>query len=154
MPARGLHDGSATGPLLRLAEPLSFWGGTDVGTSEIVDPHHPQCGQRVAGHVLVLPRSRGSSSSSSVLAEQIRTGVGPAAIVLAEPDAILVLGALVAAALYDIHVPVVTLDAERLDALPQHAHAKVEAIGDEATLEIVPDRTASDFSEDRSGRGL
>ena len=122
-------------------DPLSFWGGTDVRTSRIIDPHHPQYGRHTAGNVLVLPYSRGSSSSSTVLAEQIRTGVGPAAIVLAEPDAILVLGALVAAALYDKHVPVVALDAERFNALPQYGRARIEPIGEQANVEIVADRT-------------
>ena len=43
-----------------------------------------------------MPSGRGSSSSSSVLAEAIRAGTAPAAIVLGEADPILALGAIVA----------------------------------------------------------
>jgi predicted aconitase with swiveling domain len=90
-----------------LTEPLSFWGGIDPGNGEIVDVHHPQRGGNVAGSILVMPGGRGSSSSSSVLAEAIRAGVGPAAIVLGAPDPIVALGAIVARELYGAVVPVV-----------------------------------------------
>ena len=63
----------------------------------------------MVGAILVLRCGRGSSSSSSVLAECLRNGVGPAAIVLAEPDPILALGALVANELYGTGIPVVVL---------------------------------------------
>jgi predicted aconitase with swiveling domain len=106
-----LCPGHATGVLLVLSEPLSFWGGTDRRTGRIIDAHHPEHRTSVAGRVLLMDASRGSSSSSSVLAEQIRAGVGPAAILLTARDAIVSLGALAAAELYGTHVPVVLLDA-------------------------------------------
>jgi predicted aconitase with swiveling domain len=92
---RVLLAGTARGEALVLDEPLSLWGGLDPATGEIIDVHHPQRGQRTAGRVLVMPAGRGSSSSSSVLAEAIRLGGAPVAIVLAEADEILLLGALV-----------------------------------------------------------
>jgi predicted aconitase with swiveling domain len=54
-----------------------------------------------------MPSGRGSSSSSYVFAEAIRAGIAPAAVVLGEADAIVALGAIVAAELYGIEVPVV-----------------------------------------------
>ena len=85
---------------MRLTEPLSFWGGIDTGTGEIIDHHHPQCGESVAGRVLVIERGKGSSSASSILTECVRNGTAPAAIVLAAVDAMLALGAMVGAELY------------------------------------------------------
>ena len=105
--------GHASGPALVLDEPLSFWGGVDPATGDIVDVHHPQRDANVAGRVLVMPSGRGSSSSSSVLAESIRAGTAPVAIVLAEPDPILALGAIVARELYGRTIPIVV--ASRLD---------------------------------------
>jgi uncharacterized protein len=105
--ARTLVAGHASGPALVLDEPLSFWGGVDPATGEIVDVHHPQRDENVAGRVLVMPSGRGSSSSSSVLAEAIRAGTAPIAIVLGEPDPILALGAIVARELYGRTIPVV-----------------------------------------------
>jgi predicted aconitase with swiveling domain len=90
-----------------LERPLSFWGGYDPATGLIIDRAHPQHGESLAGKVVFMPHGRGSGSSSAVLAEALRLGTGPAGIVLAEPDQILVTGALVARLLYDISCPVV-----------------------------------------------
>ena len=104
--AQSLARGEAEGPALVLSEPLSFWGGIDVDTGAIIDHSHPQRGLNVAGRVLVMPGGRGSSSSSAVLAEVIRLGTGPIAIVLATPDPILTVGAIVAAFLYGLSCPI------------------------------------------------
>lgn len=107
-----LVSGQATGQPLVLSEPLSFWGGVEATTGIVVDTHHPQVGASIVGRVLVMPSGRGSSSSSSVLAEVIRNGAGPAAIVLGAIDPIIVLGCLVAHELYGSAVPVVVLSEE------------------------------------------
>lgn len=105
--ARTLVAGTAEGPALVLDEPLSLWGGLDPGTGDIIDVRHPQRGANVAGRVLVMPSGRGSSSSSSVLAEAIRAGTAPAAIILGEADPILALGAIVARELFGTTIPVI-----------------------------------------------
>jgi predicted aconitase with swiveling domain len=105
--ARTLVSGEASGVALVLEEALSFWGGVDPVTGDIIDVRHPQRGVNVAGRVLVMPSGRGSSSSSSVLAEAIRAGTAPVAIVMLEPDPILALGAIVARELYGRTIPVV-----------------------------------------------
>jgi predicted aconitase with swiveling domain len=110
-PTRTLVEGEAWGQALVLDQPLSLWGGLDPATGRIVDVHHPQLGEVVTGRVLVMPSGRGSSSSSTVLAEAIRLGTSPAAIVLTEPDPILALGAIVARELYGRTIPVVVADA-------------------------------------------
>jgi uncharacterized protein len=103
---RFLIAGEAQGRALVLREALSFWGGVDIATGAIVDRSHPECGAVVAQRVLVMPSGRGSSSSSSVLAEMLRLGTAPAAFVLARSDAILVVGALVAQSLYGLTCPI------------------------------------------------
>lgn len=120
---RALVSGTADGPTIVLEEPLSFWGGVDPRTGLVIDPHHPQHGASLAGRVLVLPAGRGSSSSSSVLAEAIRAATAPVAIVLGEPDPILALGAIVARELYDTVMPIVALE-----PAPYRAAAKATAL--------------------------
>ena len=85
---------------LVLPEALSLWGGLEPTTGEIIDRRHPSAGQNVRGRVLVLPAGRGSSSASSILLEAVRLGNAPAAILTAEADPILALGAVVARELY------------------------------------------------------
>lgn len=108
--ARPLVPGSACGRLLTLSEPLSFWGGYDPGQGAIVDSHHPQRGGQLAGAIVALPASRGSSSTSAVLAEAIRLRTAPAGLILARPDGILALGAIVAEELYGHRCPIVVAE--------------------------------------------
>jgi predicted aconitase with swiveling domain len=110
-----LVPGSAQAEKFVLDKPLSFWGGYDSEAGRIVDPAHPQTGLSLAGKIMVMAHAKGSSSSSSVLAEAIRNGTGPAGIVLRERDLIISIGAIVAAELYGLAVPVVCLDTPAFD---------------------------------------
>jgi len=107
---------TVSGSALVLTDGLSLWGGMDPATGEVIDAHHPQRGANVRGRVLVMPSGRGSSSSASVLAEAVRAGTAPTAIVLREPDLILSIGAAVAEELYGHRVPVIVApsDARRI----------------------------------------
>lgn len=87
---------AASGECLALTAPISFWGGVDPKTGEIIDARHPERGRNIAGTVLALPGTIGSSSASAVLLELIHAGKAPAAIVMDAPDAILLLGIVVA----------------------------------------------------------
>lgn len=102
-----LVPGEATGEVTVMGSPLSFWGGYDPVRGVVTDVSHPQCGETLAGRIVVMAHGRGSSSSASVLAEALRVGTGPAGFVLAEPDQILVTGVLVARLLYGVECPVV-----------------------------------------------
>ena len=119
MKGETLIAGVASGPLLRLSEPLSFWGGVDPASGRITQVRHPECGRSVAGAVLALPGTIGSSSSSAVLLELIRAGHAPAALVMAEPDAILLIGCLVAREMGWTAPPAVRLSAADQARLPE-----------------------------------
>ena len=121
--------GDADGTVLALAAPLSFWGGVDAETGTIIDHSHPDLGAIITGRILVMPGGRGSSSSSSVLAESIRRRSGPAAIILGTPDPILTVGALVAQSLYGFSCPIVVCPT---DALSNGARLRIHAVAGEA----------------------
>lgn len=112
--------------MVALGEPLSFWGGFDQDTGRIIDRHHPQFGTTLTGRVVLMSRSRGSSSSSSVLAEAIRAGSAPAAILMTAADPIIVLASLVAAELYRIECPVATVTPEGLAEIAGWPRALVD----------------------------
>lgn len=131
---RTLVAGRGAGITLVLHAPLSFWGGLDPETGELIDTHHPQRGAFVTDRILVMPSGRGSSSSSYVLAEAIRAGTAPAAIVLREPDGIVALGAIVARELYGTRIPVVVLTADGYDTIADGVALEVEAGDDMATV--------------------
>ncbi len=118
-------SGSITARALVLQDGLSLWGGMDPATGELIDAHHPQRGANLAGRAVVMSNARGSSSSASVLAEAVRAGTAPAAIVLGEPDLILAIGAAVAQELYGVNVPVVVLPSADLAAIADGAEVRI-----------------------------
>lgn len=113
-----LLPGVAEGYLLRLDRPLSFWGGVDPRTGDILDPRHPQHGENLTGRVLALERGIGSSSGSSVLLELLAEGKGPAGLLLMEADAILTLGVIVAREMDYGAIPVFLVSPETFASLP------------------------------------
>ncbi|SMF38664.1 predicted aconitase subunit 2 [Tistlia consotensis] len=121
-----LLPGSAAGRLLVLTAPLSFWGGVEPKTGRIVMASHPQRDQEIAGRLLALPGTIGSSSSSSVMLELLREGAAPAGLLLAGVDAILLLGIAVARELGYRPIPALRLDPAALRALPDGAEARIE----------------------------
>lgn len=133
---RALVSGEAEGRALVLSEPLSLWGGLNPETGEIIDRRHPGSGEVVTGRVLVLPAGRGSSSASSILLEAVRLHTAPAAIITAEPDPILALGATVARELYDRSLPVIVLDLPAYEMLKTCWYLRVNADG---TVSVTPD---------------
>lgn len=133
---RTLAPGRAAGAAVVLAEPLSFWGGLDPATGRVIDARHPQRGAALGGRVLVMPAGRGSSSSPSVLAEAVRAGTAPAAIVLAEPDPLVALGAIVARELYGLAPPVAVLEPEAYARIPDGAWVEVEAVRERAEVRV------------------
>jgi hypothetical protein len=132
MSGRLIAPGRARGAALVLDEPLSLWGGLDPATGRVIELRHPQHGALITGRVLVLPAARGSSSSASVLAEAVRAGTAPAAIVLGEPDLILALGAAVAEELYGVQVPILVLPADDLAAIQDGATVDIGSDGGSA----------------------
>lgn len=140
---RVLLAGCARGTALVLDEPLSFWGGLDPRTGTIVEERHPQSGSSVAGRVLVMPSGRGSSSSSSVLAEALRSRTGPAAILLREPDEIVLVGALVVQFLYDRVMPIIQMDGSDYAKLWTGAEVSVDESGRITVTEEVTRRESA-----------
>jgi len=125
-----LVPGRARGTAVVLDEPLSFWGGFDAATGTVIEPRHPQRGTPLTGRILFMASGKGSSSSSSVLAEAIRLGTAPAAIVLSEPDPILVLGAVAANELYGMSIPMVVLPRRNVGRMTPGVEVEVSAEGD------------------------
>ncbi len=103
-----------------LTAPISFWGGVDPQTGLIANVRHPQYGQSVSGKVLCLPATIGSSSAAAVLLELVHSNRAPAAIILHEPDAILLLGLIVAEEMGLTIPPACQLDRETYALLDQH----------------------------------
>ncbi len=102
--------GSAEGELVVSAEPLSFWGGYDFHTGEIIDRRHPLAGQIAAGKILALPFTRGSSTTTAVLLEAVSAGTAPAALLTTGVDSFFALASIVADEMYARPIPLLALE--------------------------------------------
>ena len=110
MRGKTIIRGRAEGSALVSAEPLSFWGGYDFLTGEIIDRRHPLSGAIAAGRILALPFTRGSSTTTAVLLEAVRAKTAPAMILTIAPDAFFALASIVADELYGQTIPLVALE--------------------------------------------
>lgn len=128
--ARVLHAAVAEGPALMLDEPLSFWGGFDPRAGTIIDVHHPQRGAHLSGMVLLMRETRGSGSAPGAIAEAIRLGTAPAAIILATPDINLAIGAQVAATLYGRHCAILAVSEDQLARLRPMSRLRITVAGE------------------------
>ena len=115
--------------MLSLDEPLSFWGAFEPRTGVILDVHHPQRGACVKDTVLVMTETRGSGSAPGAIAEAIRLGTAPLAIILAEADINLAVGAEVAAALYGRHCVIACVSVDELERLRGARRLAIDADG-------------------------
>ncbi|KAH6603537.1 hypothetical protein Trco_008312 [Trichoderma cornu-damae] len=105
-------QGKASGPLIASNLELSFWGGVDPQTSEIIDRHHPLSGKYIRDAILAIPGGRGSCSGSGILLELLLSGKGPKALVFSRREDILTLGVVVAEEIFRKSIPVVILAME------------------------------------------
>ena len=101
--------GAAMGVALVSHEQLSFWGGYDWKTGEIIDRRHPLSGVIAKDRVLAIPFTRGSSTTTAVLLEAIRAKTSPVAIITTANDFFFALASVVADELYSSPIPLVAL---------------------------------------------
>lgn len=144
--ARFILSGTAEGAVLATTEPLSFWGGVDPATGQVIDVHHPLSGQNMAGRILVMPGTRGSCTGSGVLLDMALNGKAPAALVFCEAEDVVTLGAMIAAEMFGRPLPVLRLSPEAHARLAQAKSARITKEGLEAgglTLPIAPPATGA-----------
>jgi predicted aconitase with swiveling domain len=121
--------GAASGTAVVTDEPLSFWGGLDPNSGEIIDRRHPLSGKIVAGRILSMPNGRGSCSASGVFLEAIRNGFAPAAIIVSRIDPIIGLGSILGDELYDKPVPILLVTPEDRARICTGDQVEIEANG-------------------------
>src|SRR5436190_5511938 len=126
---RPIVEGTAEGEALVTNEALSFWGGYDFHTGEIIDQHHPLAGVRAAGRILVVPFSKGSSTTTAVLLEAVRAGTAPAAILTTGADSFFALASIVADVMYAKSFPVIALEADDFSRLRTGDRLAIDRIG-------------------------
>src|SRR5512133_2292820 len=109
--------GAARGRALVSREPLSFWGGYDWKTGEIIDRRHELSGSMAKDKILAIPFTRGSSTTTAVLLEAIRAHTAPVAILTTDVDFFFALASVVADELYASPLPLIALEEDQFGQL-------------------------------------
>ena len=92
---RVIKAGRAGGVALVSSEPISFFGLVDAETGTVIEKGHPLEGQSVAERVLVFPTGKGSTVGSYSLYRLAKAGRAPAAIINAQSETIVAVGAII-----------------------------------------------------------
>ena len=92
---RIISKGVAEGVALTTSQPISFYGGVDPNTSEIIEKGHELQGKRVKDRILVFPNGKGSTVGSYTLYRMKKGGNAPAGIVNKECETVVAVGAII-----------------------------------------------------------
>jgi predicted aconitase with swiveling domain len=95
MQGRTIKAGRGEGTALVSLASVGFLGGVDPDTGLVIEKGHPLEGRSISGHVLVFPTGKGSTVGSYTIYRLARNGLGPAAIVNAQSEAIVAVGAII-----------------------------------------------------------
>ena len=117
---RTVSRGKASGPALVSKDAISFLGGVDPKTGDVIEKGHALYGKNVKDTVLVFPSGKGSTVGSYVIYQLKKNGVAPAAIVNVRSEPIVAVGAIIS------DIPMV----DKLDKDP------IEAIRDGMTITV------------------
>jgi predicted aconitase with swiveling domain len=92
---RKIYKGVAEGQAIVTKEGISFYGGVDPDTGEVVEVGHELEGQTVSGKILVFPTGKGSTVGSYTMFRMMKNNTAPAAIVNIEIDTIIAVGCII-----------------------------------------------------------
>lgn len=109
--------GAASGQLIASNLELSFWGGVDHVTGEVIDRSHPLVGQHLKDKILAIPGGRGSCSGSATILELIMNGNGPKALIFERTNEILAVGVFVAQELFEKTIPMVIVSPDNFKTM-------------------------------------
>jgi predicted aconitase with swiveling domain len=92
---RIISKGKAQEVALVTSQPISFYGGVDPNTGEIIEKGHELQGKSVKGKILVFPNGKGSTVGSYTLYRMKKNGVAPTGIINKDCETVVAVGAII-----------------------------------------------------------
>jgi predicted aconitase with swiveling domain len=92
---RIISKGIAQEEALVTSMPISFYGGVDPNTGEVLEKGHELQGESVKGKILVFPTGKGSTVGSYTLYRLKKNGVAPAGMINRECETVVAVGAII-----------------------------------------------------------
>ncbi len=125
---RRISGGAAEGEAVVTREPITFLGGVDAKLGKVVERGHELEGRSIAGKILILPHTKGSTVGSYVIYQMKKLGTAPLAIIAVRADEMLATGAIISG------IPLVDSPSEDVLSIPQGTKLRVNA--DEGYVEV------------------
>ncbi len=127
---RKISKGTTSGEVIITRDSLSFLGGVNPDTGEIIDSKHELFGKNIKNKILVMPSGKGSTVGSYVLYQMSKNSTAPSAVVAIEGEPIIATGAIMAG------IPMV--DRPEIDIFDLlHDGQIIEVNADEGYLKII-----------------
>ncbi len=92
---RTISKGVAEGEAITTTQPISFYGGVDPDTSEIIEKGHELQGKKVKEKILVFPNGKGSTVGSYTLYRMKKNATAPAGIINKDCETVVAVGAII-----------------------------------------------------------
>ena len=92
---RIISKGKAQEEALVTSQPISFYGGVDPNTGEVLEKGHELQGKSVKGKILVFPTGKGSTVGSYTLYRLKKNDAAPAGIINMECETVVAVGAII-----------------------------------------------------------
>ena len=92
---RIIYKGKGEGEALVTSMPISFYGGVDPNTGNVIEKGHELQGQSIKGKILVFPQGKGSTVGSYTLYRMKKNGTAPAGMINRECETIVAVGAII-----------------------------------------------------------
>ncbi len=92
---RIISKGVAEGEAITTTQPISFYGGVDPDTGEIIEKEHELQGKTIKGKILVFPNGKGSTVGSYTLYRMKKSGTAPAGIVNKDCETVVAVGTII-----------------------------------------------------------
>lgn len=93
---RIISKGQAQGEALVSNDPISFLGGVDPLTGQVIDSKHELNGQNIKDKILIIPGGKGSTVGSYVIFQMAKSKTAPKAIICLKAEPIIATGAIMA----------------------------------------------------------
>lgn len=91
---RNISKGKASGELIVSDEAISFLGGVNPETGEVIDPNHELKGKSIKDKILFIPGGKGSTVGSYVIFQMKKNNTAPRAIICLKAEPIIATGAI------------------------------------------------------------
>ena len=92
---RIISKGKGEGKALTTVQPISFYGGVDPNTGEVIEKGHELYGITVKDKILVFPNGKGSTVGSYTLYRMKKNATSPAGIINKECETVVAVGAII-----------------------------------------------------------